>query len=81
MPYIVKITRPNGEVFNAELPDAFDNDHTRLEAYGRGIVVKTPNELPVYINGTSKQISYDPEVCRTDLIIKPEYMNLGVKNA
>ena len=73
----VRITDRHGLHFIATLPSEFANEHTRIHPFHKGIVVRTPGQPPVYINGTTRQISRNPEVCRTDLIEDPRFVTVG----
>ena len=73
----VRITDKNGGHFIATLPPAFASNETRIEAYEKGIKVTTPNEFAIYINGSTRQISRNPEVCRSDTIIDPRFHTIG----
>ena len=73
----VRITDKNGMHFIATLPPAFATNETRMEPYEKGIKVTAPNQAPIYINGGTRQISRDPEVCRTDTIIDPRFVTIG----
>lgn len=72
----VRVTRPDGSIFDANLGKGYD-DQTRMEMYGCGIVVKHPAKPPVYINGTTSQVSKNPEVCRTNFIVVPANEDIG----
>ncbi|MGL5422698.1 MAG: hypothetical protein ACRDAJ_06960 [Serratia fonticola] len=75
--YSIRVKTKRGESFVANLPDAFDNEHTRLESYENGIRVATVGEAPVFINAATRQISRDPEVCRSALIVDPRFLTIG----
>jgi hypothetical protein len=73
----VRCTDKNGKHFIATLPAGFSTLDTRIEAFEKGIKVTAPNEAPIYINGSTRQISRNPEVCRTDAIIDPRFVTIG----
>jgi len=75
----VRVITGKGEEFIANLGFGYDEERTRMELYGVGIVVLHPEKPPIYINGTTKQISRDPEICRTALILNPEYQDLDIR--
>lgn len=73
----VRITDRNGGHFIATLPHAFARRETRIEAYEKGIKVTTPGEFPIYINGSTRQISRNAEVCRSDTVVDPRFTTIG----
>lgn len=75
--YRIEITRPNGSAYVAELPAEYADGRTRMARFGKGVVVVHPTQPPVYINGTTGQISHDPEICRSNLILNPTGNALG----
>ena len=77
MAYQVLIQDRLGNRFSANLPDAFDSEETKIEPHEKGIRVTAPHQHPIYINGNTRQISRNPEVCRTDTILDPRFVNIG----
>jgi hypothetical protein len=75
--YRIEITRPNGSAYVANLPRDYADGRTRLQKYGKGIVVVHPLLPKVYINGTTGQMGPNPEICRSSLIIDPAGPALG----
>ena len=53
--YRIEITRSNGSAYVAELPREYADGRTRLQKFGKGIVVVHPLLPKVYINGTTGQ--------------------------
>ena len=73
----IEITRSNGSAYVAELPREYADGRTRLQKFGKGIVVVHPLLPKVYINGTTGQMGADPEICRCSLILDPHGPALG----
>ena len=75
--YRIEITRPNGSAYVAELPREYADGRSRMHKFGHGIVVIHTTLPRVYINGTTGQMSTEPEVCRSSLILDPNGKVLG----
>lgn len=74
--YEIRVTRKDGTVFVAELGTGYD-DRVQLSLYGNGVVVMHPDKPPVYVNGNTSQVSRNPEVCRSALILAPTAEDIG----
>ena len=74
--FLVRVQRFDGSIFEADLGTGYDSQ-TRMENFGCGIVVRHPNKPPVYINGTTSQVSKNPEICRSHLILVPDTEDIG----
>lgn len=72
----IDVHRRDGTKFVADLGTGYD-DRTRMERFGEGIVVKHPDKVPVYVNGNTSQVSRNPEVCRSNLILHPYAEDIG----
>lgn len=75
--FVVRIKTPEGGDYSVELGPGYDDDQVRLDPFGYGIVVRHPGKDPVYINGSTRQVSKDPEVCRSPLIVAPADFDLA----
>ena len=73
----IRMTDKNGQHFIANLPSGFDTLQTRIEPFEKGVKVTAPEEAPIYINAATRQISRDPEVCRSELIVDPKFITIG----
>ena len=76
--YDVIITcKETGDPYVAHLPLEYAPPHGSMETFGQGIMVRGPGVEPVYINAATRQMSRNPEVCRSSMIVDPRFVNLG----
>lgn len=77
--FIVRVKRKDGTVFEADLGVGY-GAQTRMENFGNGIVVLHPDKPPVYVNGSTSQVSRNPEICRSAHILVPTNEDIGRLN-
>jgi hypothetical protein len=66
-----------GELAVLTLPAAYGPPTGKMERYEKGIRVTAPGQLDLYVNGKTRQVSTNPEICRSELILDPGAFDVG----